>query len=236
MKILAFSFENLLITPSDIEELMGFDPGESPDPFPELIRQALKSATEYCHICGGFQIFNTVYLDPLQETIQIENQIFLPGKTVVTQLKNISKAALFVCTAGAEISDLARQTAAEGDEMTAYLLDVIGSVTVDKAAGKLQEMILEEVAPSGLGITDPFSPGYCNWSVADQQKLFSLLPSNPCNITLSDSSLMHPIKSVSGITGIGADCQQKGYQCNWCTDNVCLYGKIRRQKKAKKNL
>jgi hypothetical protein len=30
--------------------------------------------------------------------------------------------------------------------MMAYVLDVIGSVTVDKAAGKLQEKILEEAA------------------------------------------------------------------------------------------
>jgi hypothetical protein len=46
--------------------------------------------------------------------------------------------------------------------------------------------------------------------VAEQHKLFSLLPPGICGITLSDSALMHPIKSVSGITGIGKHCKQKG--------------------------
>jgi len=78
---------------------------------------------------------------------------------------------------------------------------------------------------------DLFSPGYCNWSMAEQQKLFSLLPPGFCGIQLSPSSLMHPIKSVSGIIGIGTSCKQKGYQCEWCNDKDCIYGRIRRQKK-----
>jgi hypothetical protein len=45
---------------------------------------------------------------------------------------------------------------------------------------------------------------------------------------------MHPIKSVSGITGIGKDCKQMGYQCNWCTDSDCFVGKIKRRKNSKK--
>jgi hypothetical protein len=113
--------------------------------------------------------------------------------------------------------------------MMAYVLDVIGSVAADKMAQKLLQNLEQEVAVQGLGITDSFSPGYCNWSVEEQQTLFSLLPQGFCGITLSASSLMDPVKSVSGITGIGAGLRPKGYQCNWCTDRQCLYGKVRRQ-------
>ncbi len=154
---------------------------------------------------------------------------------MVSQLKNATQAALFVCTAGAGISAIAKEKAESGDEFLAYVLDVIGSVTVDKAAGKIQEEISANATRAGMGITDPFSPGYCNWSVAEQQKLFALLPPGFCGISLSETSLMSPVKSVSGITGIGKNCKQKGYQCNWCTDRQCIYGKIRRRKKTKKN-
>ncbi|MCA1759937.1 MAG: hypothetical protein LC658_09230 [Bacteroidales bacterium] len=236
MRKLEFTFSDLDITPSEIEEFMGFEPGQSPEPFPELIEQALQLAPEHCKITGAFKIFSEIAVHLQNETIQIENQQFFPGKIVVTQLKDATQLALFVCTAGAGISELSKQKTAEGDEMTAYVLDVIGSVTVDKAAGKLQEKILEEVKQAGFNITDPFSPGYCNWSVAEQHKLFSLLPSQICGITLSDSALMHPIKSVSGITGIGKNCKQMGYQCNWCTDRDCFVGKIKRRNNSKKNL
>lgn len=235
-KTFQFRYEELQILPEEIEEFMGFEPGQSPEPFPELIAQALNLAPKHCHIKGAFQIFSEISIHPQKETISIEDQTFSPGKVVVTQLKEATRLAVFVCTAGAGISEFSKQTAAEGDEMLAYALDVIGSVTVDKAAAKLQEKILEEVKKAGFNITDPFSPGYCNWSVAEQHQLFSLLPSGICGISLSNSSLMHPIKSVSGITGIGKHCKQMGYQCNWCTDRDCFVGKIKRRKNSKKIL
>jgi hypothetical protein len=86
-----------------------------------------------------------------------------------------------------------------------------------------------------LGISDRFSPGYCDWNVSEQHKLFNLLPESFCGIHLSESSLMNPIKSVSGIIGIGENLKQLGYQCYWCNDPNCIYGKTKRKKMSKKN-
>lgn len=234
MHTLQFNFSELQIIPADVEELLGFEPGQSPEPFPELIDKALGMASGACHISGGYQLFSPVLVDPDRQTIQIEHQVFSPGKIVISRMKGVSQAAVFVATAGSGISELARQKSTEGDEMMAYVLDVTGSITVDKAAAKVIDCIMQEVSRQGIGITESFSPGYCDWSVAEQQKLFSLLPPGVCGITLSGSSLMYPIKSVSGLTGIGEGCTVKGYQCNWCPDKQCIYGKIRRSKKSKK--
>ena len=227
----SYSFDELQIKPGEIEELMGFEPGESPEPFPDLIEIGLKTAPYHTKIEGGFAIFEQVEVNRKKTFIRIENQIFSPGKIVVTQLKNATSAALFACTAGEQISTFAQKQAASGNEFLAYVLDVIGSLIADKTVEKLQNEITTITSDSEMGITDPFSPGYCNWSVAEQQKLFSLLPTGFCGIELSASSLMHPIKSVSGIIGIGNNCKPKGYQCNWCNDKDCIYGRIRRQKK-----
>ncbi|MDD4426664.1 MAG: hypothetical protein PHS40_12120 [Mariniphaga sp.] len=235
IKKIEFSFSELQIVPEEIEVLMGFEPGHSPDPFPELMEEALRLAPERCRIFGGYQIFKRVIIDPVKERLQIENQEFCPGKIVVTQLKEAVQAAVLVATAGSGITELARQKTAEGDELMAYVLDITGSVTVEKAATKIMDQIFVDASSQGAGITDSFSPGYCNWSVDEQQKLFSLIPHQFCGITLSDSSLMNPIKSISAITGIGTNCKQTGYQCNWCPDQQCIYGIIRRRKKMKKN-
>lgn len=226
-----FSFEELQINPGEIEELMGFEPGKSPEPFPELIEDGLNEAPSLCAIKGGFVIIDQFEVNREKKTIRIKNQIFNPGKIIVSRLKNATSAALFACTAGPEISIFAKKQAESGNDLLAYVLDVIGSQIADKTVEILQEKIAALVRESGMGITDPFSPGYCNWSVAEQQKLFSLMPPGFCGIQLSPSSLMHPIKSVSGIIGIGTNCKQKGYQCEWCNDKDCIYGRIRRQKK-----
>jgi len=230
LKEFQYHFEELSVTSADIEELMGFENGEIPEPFPEYIQKGLSHAPEFCEIKGGFKIFESAMVNTKNKTIKIENQTFSPAKIVTTQLKNATAAALFVCTAGDGISAHSQHLAAEGDTLLSYVFDVIGSLTVDKAVDKMEEELKKEVETKGLHISDRYSPGYCDWSVADQQQLFALLPSKFCGITLAKSMLMSPIKSVSGIIGIGPNLKQIGYQCNWCNDTNCIYGKMKRKK------
>ena len=226
-----YSFNEMGIIPRDIEELMGFEDGIVPEPFPELIETALNLAPEICKIRGGYKIFNQAETGIDTETIRICDQVFYPSKIITTQLKNASSFALFICTAGPEITQYTKEVSANDDTLLSFVFDVIGSLTADKATDQIQNSLKLETQKMGLTISDRFSPGYCEWSVAEQQKLFALMPENFCGVSLSESSLMSPIKSVSGIIAIGTHLKQSGYQCNWCTDKNCIYGKIKRQKK-----
>ncbi len=232
IKEFSFDFDELAVIKTDLEELMGFDDEIIPEPFPELIETVLKKAPGISNIKGGFKIYDNVKIDTLNQNIQIEDVVFNPSKVVVTQLRGASSIAIFLCTAGHEISEYAKNAALESDPLMSYVIDVLGSVTVEKAMDKIQQTLEEDCKNVGLGITDRFSPGYCEWSVGEQQQLFSLVPENFCGIKLSNSSLMSPIKSVSGIIGLGKGLKKKGYQCNWCTDTTCIYGKIKRNKNA----
>lgn len=234
IKEFRFSFNELNVTPSDIQELLGME-DVAPEPFPQLIQMGLEEAPNYCDIRGGIKTFEPIVTDSKTNTIKLEDQLFSTAKIVATQLKNATSAALFTCTAGKSISDYSKKTATEGDPIYSYVLDVIGSVTVDKAMDNIQEDLRKTMELQGLGVSDRFSPGYCEWDVSEQQKLFKLLPHHFCGITLAESSLMDPIKSVSGIIGIGPGLTQKGYQCNWCSDINCNYGKIKRKKRSKKS-
>lgn len=229
IKEFQFSFEELNIVPKDLTDLLGFENGNIPEPFPEIIEYALLEAPKYCNIKGGYRIFDIIEINHQNATIKIENQLFSPSKVVTTQLKESTSVALYICTAGEDISNHANEISRQGDPMLSYIVDVIGSVTVEKATDKIQKLLEIESKKSGLCISDRYSPGYCEWSVAEQQKLFSFFPDNFCGVSLSESSLMSPIKSVSGIIGIGAGLQQKGYQCRWCSDKNCIYGKIKRK-------
>lgn len=229
-----FDFGGLNVQSAEIEVLLGFENGDVPEPFPELIAQAIDRAPQLCGIKAGYQVFDNIQVITDTKTIKINDTVFSPSKTVTTQFREAQSMAVFVCTAGAGITDFSKEISLQ-DPVLGYVYDVLGSVTVDKAACKMQDALKTEVAKNGLNISDSFSPGYCEWSVAEQQKLFALLPANFCGIKLSASSLMAPTKSVSGMIAIGKNLQQKGYQCNWCTDRNCIYGKIRRQKRFEKN-
>ena len=226
-----YAFGELDICSSDIEELMGFDDGVIPDPFPELIEHAINSAPSHSKIRGGYKIFSSDECSMDMQSIRICDQVFNPSKIVITQFKNAMSFGLFICTAGSEISQHAKELSASGDPLLSFVFDVIGSVAVEKATDKVQKSMEAECLKSGLTISDRYSPGYCDWSVSEQQKLFDLMPAGFCGVSLSETSLMSPIKSVSGIIAIGHNLKQKGYQCYWCAEKNCIYGKIRRQKK-----
>lgn len=229
-----FYFKELKIEVSDITDLLGYKKMEIPDPFPEYITEALGNAEKICNIRAGFHIFDNIEVHPETQIIQINNQSFHPGKIVTTQLSKSEKIAVFVCTAGHEIMDYSRKISIDRDPLLGYIYDVIGSVVVEKAADKMENKLQESLLYKNLNLSDRFSPGYCDWLVAEQKQLFDLLPPNFCQVSLSDSCLMSPIKSVSGFIGIGSVLKQSGYQCNWCDDENCIYGKIRR-KKVNKN-
>lgn len=53
-----------------------------------------------------------------------------------------------------------------------------------------------------------------------------MLPDRPCGIELTESSLMYPIKSVSGIIGIGSRVERKPYGCTICRNTACYKRRI----------
>jgi cobalamin-dependent methionine synthase I len=111
----------------------------------------------------------------------------------------------------------------EGDMIKGYVVDVLANAVVEEAMDRVQENLSQEMAAAGLNITNRYSPGYCGWDIAEQQKLFSLLPEGFVGISLTPSSLMQPMKSVSGIIGIGKAVRFNHYTCNLCDDTNCLY-------------
>ena len=139
---------------------------------------------------------------------------------------------VFVATAGQKVCDRISFLAEAGDPLESYVYDLMGSVIADKAAEKLIMVAEEELAMSGLTFTDPYSPGSCDWNIADQEKLFALFPEGFCGVTLSSSLLMLPVKSVSGIAGIGTGMKRNREQCSVCNDETCMFGKVNRSRIA----
>lgn len=228
----SYRFDELEVSTDIIEKFMGYEPGNAPEPIPQLIKEVLASAYDYGEIKGGYVIQNDIVINREEKILQINDTVFNVKKIVSKQLKKIENLALFACTAGPEIGIYSKELMHEGDFIKGYIADVIGSEMVESAMDKIQDDLEQKMEARGLHITDRYSPGYCGWSVGEQHKLFSFLPENFCGISLTPSSLMMPIKSVSGIIGIGAEVRRKGYVCNMCDMVNCIYREIKQTKKA----
>ena len=163
---------------------------------------------------------------------------FKPGRIILGQLKGSEALCWFVATAGQEFEGFQRRLMQQGDMLRVYLANEIGSILVETAADRMEELLQEQLTPKGLYRTNRYSPGYCGWEVNEQPLLFQLFaPSGtgnnsdgiptPCGIHLTDSCLMVPIKSVSGVIGIGHSVRRRDYLCGHCNLQNSCYRKRR---------
>lgn len=155
--------------------------------------------------------------------LNLGGQIFNLSKIVASALKKGTHIALFVCTCGKEVEKYSKRLMNEGHSLEGLIVDLVASELAEGLADFIHNKIEQNAANEGLKITNRYSPGYCNWPVSDQQKLFKLIHENTCGVKLTPSSLMLPIKSVSGIIAIGPDVKFRGYACAKCDDKQCIY-------------
>jgi len=218
-----FDFKDMKLTVPQIERFMGYKEGESHEVIADLVSDILKEAEAICNMKAEYRIFENISFDDNQKTITIENISFDIKKIIYLQLKKSDSAALFLCTAGEDIGLRSRKSMKEGDLLRGYVYDVVGSEAVEAAADLMQDQLEANMKSLGSNITNRFSPGYCGWMVVEQHKLFSLMPDNYCGIRLTESALMDPIKSVSGIIGIGKNVKRAPYTCSLCDMKDCIY-------------
>ena len=83
------------------------------------------------------------------------------------------------------------------------MLDSVASAAAEMAADVVErnylELLQKESKVADPGAVMRYSPGYCGWHVSGQKKLFEFLRPEDIGITLLDSFLMTPLKSISGV-------------------------------------
>ena len=217
------SFGELTLDRNYLSSVLGFPDGILPEPFDQYVEDAFKEAESLCNIKGAFCFAEKSEFTRNSSHILVDGVEFGIGKTVAKELRNSSSVAFFVCTAGEKIGRRSQELLKGDNPVMGYVLDVLGSMIVEAATDQLQKEIKEIALAKGLLITNRYSPGYCKWNVADQHKLFSFFPPNICGISLTNSALMFPIKSVSGIIGIGKDVKYRQYTCDICNQVDCFH-------------
>ena len=178
-------------------------------------------------------------VNPIQDTIptrspeqntfstQSKSTVFSVGKTIARQLRGSEAFVFFAATAGTEFEVFQHTLQQEEDMVKIYIADSLGSIIAEKTyamdtGNDPAEFTAEYIREKNWKHTNRYSPGYCGWHVSEQQKLFPLFPiAAPCGIRLTDSSLMVPIKSVSGVIGTGTNVRKLEYTCGLCTYENC---------------
>ena len=134
--------------------------------------------------------------------LELESNAVFDG-AVGRFLAHAELVATFVVTIGSAVERLSRIWLKNGRVMQATVADALASEAAEATAQRCQDEIRAWARPQSLDVTPRYSPGYCGMHVTRQATVFASLPAASISVRLTPSSLMVPVKSVSGLIGIG---------------------------------
>jgi len=146
-----------------------------------------------------------------------EKEVVIGGRKFTSRVLsvNLEKTAPvfpFVCTCGMELEEWGR---AIDDMLWGFWAEGLKEEALRAALTTLQEHLRATYNPGHISTMSPGSLE--DWPISQQKILFELL-GNPPEVRLSDSMLMIPTKSVSGITfSTDADFES----CQLCARENC---------------
>jgi len=110
---------------------------------------------------------------------------------------DLEMMALCICTIGDKLEKEVARLSAQDRLLEAVILDSIGSVAAEAVAEYMDGLIQGFAAERGLRTSCRASPGYGDWDVREQEGIFELLPASAIGVSLTESFMMVPRKSVS---------------------------------------
>lgn len=224
--------DDLAISKTDVVRALGYRDGAIPEHFDALIDRILPHAPQRCAINAGYRVLDIRRPDHQNDGFYAGKVFFTTQKIIAARMKKAERAACFICTIGPDMERWAGQLVSEGDTVMGHLVDTVATVAVEGAVDRVHDHLKKKMLEQGLHVTNRYSPGYCGWPVWDQHALFSLFPKGFCGVTLTESALMKPVKSVSGVIGIGPKVAFAGYDCDACAVNDCIYRAYRVARKS----
>ncbi len=141
-------------------------------------------------------LYKIAFVEDKGDNYVVVDGVVLKSRVLRVNLENVHRVFPYVATCGVELDHWAH---AQEDVLFQYWADVIKEMAVRVASQALHQHM---TACYDLGKTAAMSPGsLADWPLPQQRPLFAILGDveGAVGVTLSDSFLMTPNKSVSGL-------------------------------------
>lgn len=141
------------------------------------------------------------------------------SNALMKNLEGCEEVVVFAATIGLEMDRLIRRYTSLSPAK-ALFFQAIGAERIES----LCDTFCAELKESGLQLRPRFSPGYGDLPLDLQKDLFRVLDCpRKIGLTLNESLLMSPSKSVTAIIGIGGGAEETKNKCSACEKKDCAY-------------
>ena len=145
----------------------------------------------------------------------------LQSRNLAYNLKGCESVILFAATVGVEIDRLIAKYGRISPSK-ALMFQAIGAERIEALCDAFCDDISKEY---NIGTRPRFSPGYGDLPLTSQKDIFAVLsPEKQIGLTLNDSLLMSPSKSVTAIVGLGGKKENTTTnKCALCDKSDCAF-------------
>jgi hypothetical protein len=180
-----------------------------------LVRELLEKAKP---VARPKALYTVAYVENKNGDTLTINGMKFASHVLRVNLNKVERVFPYIVTCGKEMDEMPIPA---NDLMESYCFDAIKEVAVQQARSYMQEYLVKTYALGQISQMAPGSGSAEDWPITQQKQLFSLFGDveKLIGVKLTDSCLMIPIKSVSGIL---FPTEIKFESCQLCPREHCV--------------
>lgn len=160
---------------------------------------------------------------PAKGAVEIDG-IRIESAALRRNLEGCEGAWLFAATLGAGVDRLISRLTALGRMSEALAAQAAAAALIEDYCDEVNDALRDEAAAQGLKLRPRFSPGYGDFSIEHQRDITRVLDTaRRIGLTVTDSLMLAPMKSVTAVIGIAETegCTAAG--CGSCDKQDCEF-------------
>ena len=159
-----------------------------------------KAAAEMQSVMKPQAVFEIFDLSEDNQELRFAD-VTLHSRDLGRNLEGCSKVALLAATIGPQVDALIRRHSSL-DPVYASILQATGAMYIEELIDLVNSEIKKIAEAQGLKTKPRYSPGYGDVPLQVQKDFFRLLPCTRIGLTLMDTLIMAPEKSVTAFVGL----------------------------------
>ncbi len=177
------------------------------------------------HLGGASFTYGICPLDCIDGTILVTGGERIEAPWLLPESGSLTALACGVCTLGGALETRVRSLFAEGQRSLAVALDSLGNELLFEASTRMRHSLLKDLRRQGLSLSGELRSGDPGLAIDTQPLVVNLAGAERIGVSLNHGSLLQPLKSTSGIFGVGIGLPNARWtRCDTCRSrNRCTH-------------
>lgn len=154
-----------------------------------------------------------------EQELFLEDGLKFTGRLLARVAGTADKLIILAMTIGGALDERIAEYSQAGQTLEAFILDAAGSTFLAKSSITVFGQIETQYKSQGMSATFPLGPGHSYWNgLDDVRTIVNFLEAEQIGISLTESNLMIPRKSLAFVMGVGSNLPDfKGKtHCDFC--------------------